>query len=398
VEADLGERAEFNYADDWQPEVVARYAPDIVLCMNDYHFSVARCLDAARQARIPSLVVQDGLLEWRYQYENPIFGAGGGAPQHQPVLADKIACLGYTSARHIAAWGNRAKVEVTGLPRLDYLQGRVSPPVRRPGSRLLVMTAKKPGFTRDQMMLIEHALRDLRNHLAAQPDIEVLWRITGELAQRIGVENELIRVASEELVAIVERVDAVISMPSTGMLEAMLLNRPVASFGYDNTPRFQPTAWTIFCPEQIGPVIRDLLNPPARKMAFQEVCLYDSLSCETPAAPRVANLIVELASRAGQIRAEGAPWSFPADMIGDSGEWRLPRPRPLKDLYPGQELFGEEDVDRLRVRLARAEKENEWLTAELQSRTLVHRVWRTSRRLRDAISKRLPRTDRQGNS
>jgi len=46
------------------------------------------------------------------QYENPLFGAGGGAAQHQPVLADKIAA----SARKAPAdcrVGNAGKVEVT---------------------------------------------------------------------------------------------------------------------------------------------------------------------------------------------------------------------------------------------------------------------------------------------
>ncbi|MDB6023621.1 MAG: hypothetical protein JWQ04_3478, partial [Pedosphaera sp.] len=89
IEAAFGGRAEFVIDETWDPASLVNSAPDLVLCVNDYFYDVASCLDAARQARIPSLVLQDGILEWRCQYENPLFGAGGGAPQHQPVLADK---------------------------------------------------------------------------------------------------------------------------------------------------------------------------------------------------------------------------------------------------------------------------------------------------------------------
>jgi hypothetical protein len=391
VEADFGDRAEFVYTDDWRPETVTKDAWDLVLCVNDYWWGVARCLDSARQAGIPTLVLQDGLLEWRCQYENPLFGAGGGAPQHQPVLSDKIACLGHQSARHVAAWGNRSKVEITGMPRLDYLHGRASPAPRRPGSRLLVMTAKKPGFTQDQADLIERSLRDVRNHLTGRRDVETIWRITGQLAEELGVPNELRSVGSEELVTILERVDAVITTPSTAMLEAMLVGRPVAALDYHNAPRFTPTAWTISAPEQIPGVIDGLLNPTPRRMAFQEASLHDSLSCETPAAPRVSRLIVDMVSLARKIRTENATWRFPPDMVGDPGQWSLPRPRPLKELYPEQPLFGEEELDGLRVRLARAQKENEWLQRELGRRALVETVSRIGRRIRDAVRKRTSR-------
>ena len=119
VERHFGDVAEFVYDEAWEAEAMRQRRPDLVLCVNDYPYDVARCLDAARKEGIPSLVLQDGILEWRCQYANPLFGAGGGAPQHQPVLADKIACIGPSSARHMASWGNAARVEVTGMPKLD---------------------------------------------------------------------------------------------------------------------------------------------------------------------------------------------------------------------------------------------------------------------------------------
>src|SRR5881396_1907775 len=150
LEEAFGAEAEFVYDSEWAPVRLIQEKPDIVICVNDYHVDIGRCLEAAREHGVPSLILQDGILEWRCQYENPLFGAGGGAPQHQPVLADKIACIGAQSVRQIAAWGNAHKVEVTGMPRLDYLLTTEAPPVRKPGTRILVMTAKNPGFTPEQ--------------------------------------------------------------------------------------------------------------------------------------------------------------------------------------------------------------------------------------------------------
>ena len=97
VEQFLGGRADFKYDSSWSPSQMLDAGPDVVICVNDVHYDVCRCLDAARRGGIPSIVLQDGILEWRCQYENPRLGAGGGAPQHQPVLADRIACIGPTS-------------------------------------------------------------------------------------------------------------------------------------------------------------------------------------------------------------------------------------------------------------------------------------------------------------
>ena len=134
----LAGRAQFEIDDQWDPDRLLVNPPDIVVCVNDYHYDIVCCLDAAHKRGIPSLTLQDGILEWRCQYENPLFADGGGAPQHQPVIANKIACLGPQSARQLAAWGNAPKVEVTGMPRLDHLLTRQPVARRQPGQRLLL--------------------------------------------------------------------------------------------------------------------------------------------------------------------------------------------------------------------------------------------------------------------
>jgi hypothetical protein len=243
VEAVFGNGAEFVYDPDWDPAKMLEQKPDVVLCVNDYHYDVVRCLDAAKAAGVPSLVLQDGILEWRCQYENPLFGAGGGAPHHQPVMADKIACIGAQSAREIARWGNGAKVEVTGMPRLDHLLSTQPPAPAQPGKRVLVMTAKNPGFTPEQCAVTVRSLKDVKAFFDLCPGIEVIWRVSGKVVRELDVQNQFAHAASEELAAVVGRVDAVISTPSTAILEAMLLRRPVAALDYHNVPRFTHPGW-----------------------------------------------------------------------------------------------------------------------------------------------------------
>ena len=386
VEEFLGDRAEFIHDSSWEPRRMLSASPDLVLCVNDVHYGVARCLDAARTAGIPSLVMQDGILEWRCQYENPRLGAGGGAPQHQPVLADKIACIGPSSARHIASWGNVSKVEVTGMPRLDYLLRRERPPKRRPGSRLLVMTAKKPGFTEHQTRLTLGSLSGLKEYLLSRAEIEVVWRLTKDLSSQLGVENQLKSLEGSELADLLAQVDGMITTPSTAMLEGMIVDRPVACLDYHNAPRFVPTAWTISAPTHIAGVVTEMMAPPAAKMAFQRECLLDCLSWPSPASPRVAELIVGMAAAARDARRQGHRPHLPAGMLVLTHPTSEERLAPLAEVYPGSKVFQDNDIQSLQVRLARAENENLCLTRQQSQRGIGYWIQlagrETARRLK----------------
>lgn len=358
VEAAMQDGAQFTYDETWDAARMLQAAPDLVLCVNDFPYEIARCLEAAREQNIPSLVLQDGILEWRCQFENPLFGAGGGAPQHQPVIADKIACIGFQSARQIAAWGGAAKVEVTGMPRMDALTSAYDPAAAsHTGAakrRVLVMTAKKPGFTPEQTAVTLKSLQDVQAYFANRPDIDVIWRVTKNLDFELGVDNQLRELDSLDLVSVVKQVDAVITTISTAILEVMLLRRPVAALDYHNVPRFVETAWTISAPEQIDSVVNELLEPSAAKMAYQQERLADTLYLQ-PAAPRVAALIERMAQAGREARTRGIPLALPPVVL----PFDLYREQKiaLHELYPAQAVYQETDAEKLKLRLARLEKD-----------------------------------------
>jgi hypothetical protein len=383
VETYLQGQAKFFYDNPDDPGRMLAAQPDIILCVNDYPYEITRCIDAARKAGIPSLVLQDGILEWRCQYENPLFGAGGGAPQHQPVVADKIACIGAQSARQIAAWGNTNKVEVTGMPRLDYLLKRDNVPVRTPGKRLLIMTAKKPGFTPQQTEIVTRSLQDVRDYLKKRSDIEVVWRITKGLDKKLKVENTLTQLASQELADVITQVDAVITTLSTSILETMLLQRPVAALDYHNVPRFVPTAWIISARDHIPEVINELLEPPARKLSFQQDCLHDCLRCDAVAAAQVGELITKMVAYAREAKCQQQPYVLAPNMLQLSPVMQPVHSQnyTLADLYPEQPLFTDTDVSSLQIRLARLHKQNEKLRQMLEQRGFRYSIYLLSRQL-----------------
>jgi hypothetical protein len=241
------------------------------------------------------------------------------------------------------------------------------------------MTAKKAGFTPEQVALTLQSLRDLKAHLDTLPDVEVMWRISKPLVPELGVDNQLHELAGAELVRLLEWADAVVTTPSTVMLETMLLGRPVAALDYANTPRFVPTAWTISAREHIPRVVAELLDPSTRKMAFQRDCLDDCLECDGPAAPRVATLIERMCAAARS--APGGARALPAALLGgDEGSPRRAAPS-LAELYPDQDVFAETDPAALQVRIARLQKDNERLRRELQRRSVAHRLYTLGRTL-----------------
>jgi hypothetical protein len=184
------------------------------------------------------------------------------------------------------------------------------------------------------------------------------------MAAALGVENQLEQISSLELAKVLEGVDAVVSTPSTALLEAMLLGRPVAALDYHNAPRFLQTAWTISARQHLASVIPELLNPSAAKLAFQRDCLADSLNCDGPASERVCSLIREMVKIAKEARRTGCKPDFPDDMLEGTRTFHTFKMPPLGVVYEGHSVFQESSQTALQLRLARAENENRILKAE----------------------------------
>lgn len=333
---------------DWVPDSVMRHQPSLVITFDEHGAELALCIAELARGNVATLQIMDGILEWRRTWDYPT--STEKRPINQPVLAHKVACLGRTDARIMESWGNIGKCETVGSPRFDKLVANRKP-IRttsisgRP-LRLLIMTAKTPGFTPKQVDTTVKSLQDLNFHLEQQKNIEVIWRVTQNLHERLGVKNTVRNILSTELHDMLSAVDAVITTPSTAMLESMLAGHPVALLDYHNCPHYVPAAWRITAESQIAQVLKELHEAPLDRMLYQDFCLHESLSCRTPALPRMINLIETMIRARHECKISRKPLVLPHCIVADPDD-HVSWPSVAFDLgrlYPHHPVFANKNM------------------------------------------------------
>ncbi|MEO6875485.1 MAG: hypothetical protein ABI222_11765 [Opitutaceae bacterium] len=335
---------------DFSPET------GLIVTADCYHEPRVTQLRRAAERGIPTLILADGILEYRNTWEHPQLPAGS---LFQPVLGHKIACLGRSQARILESWHNGNRCEVTGSPRFDGYAGKKC---RQRGAnepfRVLVMTALTPYFTPEQQKLVKQSLLDLkaaftRKSAPGAVRLEPVWRLTQGLDREIGVDMAASGLAGRDLIEVLGQVDAVITTPSTTMLEAMLWGLPVAVLDYCNTPHYVPSAWRITAAAHVASTLAELANPPAPKLLFQDTTLHDALECTTPATPRLQQLALQMIAIGQDARRAGQTPVFPNRMVAVEGaeQARAEERFVLSELYPDQPQFVMSDARTLQVEI-----------------------------------------------
>lgn len=327
---------------------------ELVVAADCYHQPNVTLLRRAVEQGIPTLILADGILEYRNTWEHPQLAPGA---LFQPVLGHKLACLGRSQARIVESWGNAGSCEIVGAPRLDRYAS-IRRRVRESGQpwRLLVMTALTPYFTAGQHALVRQGLLDLKAHLegaraADGSPVEVVWRVTKGLETELDVGVPPAALAGRELAEILMQVDAVVTTPSTAMLEAMLLGLPVATLDYCNVPAYVPAAWRITAEAHIVPTLAALGAPDPARMLYQDTVLHDALECATPAAARMVELARRMITHGRDARAANRPLSFAPRLLASpiiaEGEARC----DLAYLFPDAPQFAPADPRALQVEI-----------------------------------------------
>jgi hypothetical protein len=367
----LREHLPVAVVDPAQAPTIAK-AGDVAIFFSEHFDRFRECVRLLREKSVATLYAIDGILEWRNAWQNR--ADEPACPwTMRPALAHKVACIGRHQFRILRAWGNAEKVELIGLPRLDSLTANRFPTLPRASKtdgpfRLLVMTAKWPGFTPEQIARTRQSLGDLRdclnaNSKSAGRSIEVTWRLTGGLAEELNVANSLSNTVGGELGQLLSRVDAVITTPSTALLEAMLYGLPTASLDYHNVPSYVQPAWTITHPGAISNVIAELQNPSPSRLFYQQSLLRDELECDGLATARMVDLIQKMQAIARQWVAANKPLQFPPNLIPDPTAGVLEF--PAAELFPQHAAFGETNPLSLQAELAHARREIILLQAEI---------------------------------
>lgn len=387
-------------------EVVESYdtnweAPDdagVVVSVCHYNVpevSILRRL--TEQCRVPVLILADGILEYRNTFEHPDLAPGA---IFQPVLGHKLACIGRSQVRMVESWGNLGKCELVGAPRLDALRNRQARQrVSDEPFRVLVATACTPAFTPRQAERLRESLVAVRDWFDSHASVagvplQPVWRLTRHWAHELSVENVLPQFDSLELAVVLEQIDAVITTPSTVMLEGMLQGVPVALLDYNNCPHYVPAAWEITAPQHVDQVVPELIQPPEAKLLYQNTILHDALECRTPATPRMVRLVEEMIRVGHECRSKGKPLEFPRRMLADeqAGHHLPEECFDMQRLYPEHPVFANMDrvalqveVGQLQVEVNRLRHELQWLRQQAaepaQERLAQGPLWRNIRNM-----------------
>ncbi len=366
VEQYLASPATFIYDADWKPENILTHQPDLVIGINEFHLDIAKCYEQAQKLNIPTLTIQDGILEWRFLFENPIYnGNETGVPMHHPVLADKYACMGPLMADFIGALGNANKVEVVGMPKMDQIISSSEAIKKNRKKKVLILTSSKPWFYDNQRDILIKSLRDLKSFFNQHTEIEPVWRITKGLDEILQVENQYKSKDSVELTQQLTEVDAVITTISTTIIESFLMCKPVSTLDYFNTPVLVPTVWRITAQNQIAQAVQGILNPTSQQLWLQQVYQDMVIRRDVPAAETTANLILAMVN----FRKENPDSVFPVNMVRYPGKtFSFPAPK-IEEFYPKRQAVVNQDVEWLKARLVRAERENAAMRKDLTNRS-----------------------------
>lgn len=185
----------------------------------------------ARRLGGVSVLVMDGLVEWRNTFINP----AGGQRFLRPSPVDVIACAGETDRRILTAMGNNAVA--TGLPRLHAMHAGERHGQLECGRRVMIATARTPAFNPDERSLLLASLRELKD-CAQRMGVEVVWRVTDGLDADLGVVRD-----AGPLRESLSRVSGVITTASTLLIESMARGVPTALVHPYRTPVWQPSTW-----------------------------------------------------------------------------------------------------------------------------------------------------------
>jgi hypothetical protein len=343
---------------DWRPPADA----GVVVCIQHFRapeVSILRRI--AAEQRVPVLIQADGILEFRNTWERPDNPPG---TIYQPVLGHKIACVGRSQVRVLEAWGNDGKCESVGIPRLDASNRDNRRPRGDEVWRVLVATAKCPAFTDEQRRLVVTSLIELKNWLDVNDRIDgrkvaVQWRLTDGLESEIALPSNSHSTPKINLMAQLAEVDAVVTTPSTLMLEAMWYGIPTAILDYTNSPGYVAAAWSITAAAHFDRVMNELANPPAPKRRLQEMLLHDSLECHGSAVGRMIRLIDEMVHCGRRCRERGVPLQLPYKIIPDEPSDHAST--------AGAPFFDAENAAAMRLEIEHLKKLVRCQTAELTS-------------------------------
>lgn len=275
-------------------DIVLEQNPVVVIFMADWIYQIENMIIKLHERNIPTILLMDGIIEWKGYFENPKWSYGDNPSPFIPILCDKVLVPGFSTFRFLEYFGNEGKCEIVGQPRFDVYQDRKRVAPKNKKKIIGVMSANTAGYTESQVdesiRLFEDIFRFGQSH-----DFHIAWRLRKGFHEKIkySIQND----SSTTLLEFLNKVDCVICQPSTAAYEAMILELPVAIADYNIAPNLITSAWSIHSKDQIEPIVKELLNPSALKLHLQNQLLDDTIAFIGKSSYIVGGIINDLAEK-----------------------------------------------------------------------------------------------------
>lgn len=258
----------------------------------------------ARKACVPSLGLEDGIIEYEHCWKKR-------PDRYRPLITDKIAVFGNYTKRILMSWGIEGnRIEVTGCPRFDALHGvNKSLPAK---SRILLTCANTPFVdekTREEfrtsfleiaekmeMYGFDYFIRLNKEKTLSLfgKDSVVFKRLRQDNSALFNRVLKKLKLNQRTIMQDISEASAVITTPSTVVLEAMAMGRPVAIINYSGETIYHRTPWEISSPHHIKTVVQELLDPAPPKMLFQNQLFSDYVFFDGSASKRIADIVFKM--------------------------------------------------------------------------------------------------------
>ena len=120
-------------------------------------------------------------------------------------------------------------------------------------------------------------------------------------------------------------------------------------------------------PKHLNWILQELADPPPPKMLFQKTVLHDNLQCNSPAKPRMLELIQTMVECGEQARAAGHAIQLPQRIIPDPdrGFSRVESQFDTTQLYPDNPAFQNQELRQLQSELSQVIKRLDTLPRDL---------------------------------
>jgi hypothetical protein len=349
---------------------VLKYRPVAVLFLSDWTYELKSFIDYCRENRIPTILMLDGIIEWKHFFENPKWSFDGNEAPYFPVYCDKVFVPGSSTDRFLAFFGSAGKCEITGLPRLDYHKKKQTrKPIINNRKVIGVMSGNTAGYTKNQIEESKRMFNDIYHWSRSNPNIEVRWRLRKGFDKLLdfNVEND----NSSSLDKYLLNLNAVICQPSTVAYEAMVYELPVAIADYSIAPNYMHAAWEIKSPSSIPQIVNELLNPSILKMQLQQQLLEDNMAFVGRSSEIASMVINNIVAHVNKL--QNNQWIFPVGMVDSviNNNDYLVKKTALINLFQNRINYFSEDY-LLEEEVIKLKNSNVRLNKKLKSRNLGH--------------------------